>query len=72
MNNNESLYEKLKALRVQNNCLVDELAKYMNTETEFIDELEAGKRPITIHAIKLYCSYFNIDQNQIIDQLSSI
>ena len=57
---------RLKELRIENNKLQKEVAKYLNISRQYYSEYERGKRKMPIEVIIKLSKYYNVTTDYIL------
>lgn len=60
-------YEKLRAIREDNDLTQSQIAIILNTNQRRISRIETGTSELTINELILYCEYFKISSDWLLN-----
>lgn len=61
------IYEKIKALREDNDKTQAEIAKVLGTSFQYYQKYEKGKHPIPLQHLKTLCEYYHVSANYLLN-----
>lgn len=59
-------FDRIKALREDNNLNQKTIAELLGTSQSYYSEYELGKRPLPIHHLKTLCAYYHVSADYIL------
>lgn len=60
-------YDRIKALREDNNLNQTAVARILGTSQSYYSEYELGKRMLPLHHLKTLCLYYRVSADYILD-----